>query len=140
MDLIDRHRKWRVTHANDDDSGDSDGDSTNDDGDGGGDDSDWDIGTIKEPVSPYIEASKPVAVGVGVNNKAEKKPVVETNGHSVVNVGGGGNEPVSAAVEVNRGQRSASPAKEKARVEVSPVSKKGGLLGWKFWNFTVVNV
>ena len=136
MDLIDRHRKWKLTHFNDTDSDSDASEQENSDSA----DSDWDIGTIKEPVSPYIEASKPVAVGVGVNNKAEKKPVVETNGHSVVNVGGGGNESVSAAVEVNRGQRSASPAKEKARVEVSPVSKKGGLLGWKFWNLTVVNV
>ncbi len=45
MDLIDRYRKWRLTHANE-----SDSDSADSDNDDNGDaDSDWDIGTIRDP-------------------------------------------------------------------------------------------
>lgn len=51
MDLIDRYRKWKLTHNNE-----SDSDSDQSDNDPNENiDSDWDIGTIKEPVSPYIE-------------------------------------------------------------------------------------
>ena len=48
MDLIDRYRKWRLTHTNetDSDSGGSSGDSDVDNSD-----SDWDIGKEKRNVS-----------------------------------------------------------------------------------------
>lgn len=51
MDLIDRYRKWKLTHTNesDSDSEDSDNDRTDNS------DSEWDIGTIKEPPSGLIE-------------------------------------------------------------------------------------
>jgi hypothetical protein len=51
MDLIDRYRKWRQTHSNDSDD-DSGADSDADKNDNS--DSEWDIGTIREPHSPYI--------------------------------------------------------------------------------------
>jgi hypothetical protein len=52
MDLIDRHRKWKVTHGHETDS---DSGENSDGGDVDNPDADWDIGTIKEPISPYIE-------------------------------------------------------------------------------------
>ncbi len=57
MDLIDRYRKWKLTHANE-----SDSESDNSDADGGDDaDSDWDIGTIREPSAAAAAAAAGVA-------------------------------------------------------------------------------
>ena len=63
MDLIDRYRKYKLTHGNETDS---DTDNSNDDNDNNSD-SEWDIGTIREPQSPYIE-------------NAENEAVLTTNG------------------------------------------------------------
>ena len=80
-DLIDRYRKWKLTHTNESDS-DSEA-SENPDNDGS--DSDWDIGTIKEPVSPYIEQFDESGVGAGAALR-KSDPMGFTNGGSSVGV------------------------------------------------------
>ena len=50
MDLIDRYKKWRLTHSNESDSeSESDSDQQNN-----SDDSDWNM-TVKGSITPYIE-------------------------------------------------------------------------------------
>merc|ERR1712066_965014 len=51
MDLIDRYRKWRVTHSNESDS-DSESDS---DPQNNSDDSDWNMTVKGSSSTPYIE-------------------------------------------------------------------------------------
>jgi len=55
MDMIDRYKKWGLTHTNESDS-DSDASDANNGGDdnSGNDDSDWNL-TVKGTTSPYIE-------------------------------------------------------------------------------------
>lgn len=57
VDLIDRYRKWKLTHSADSDSdSDSTGDQQNN-----SDESDWNL-TVKGAVSPFIEAQNMSAV------------------------------------------------------------------------------
>ena len=71
MDLIDRHRKWKLTHGQESDS---DSGENSDGGNADDADSDWDIGTIKEPISPYIEENG------GSASVAEQPVVAQQNG------------------------------------------------------------
>ena len=71
MDLIDRHRKWKLTHGQESDS---DSGENSDGGNADDADSDWDIGTIKEPISPYIEENG------GSVSVAEQPAIAEQNG------------------------------------------------------------
>ena len=106
MDLIDRFRKWRLTHANEDsNSDDDDGDGSND-GDGG-DDSDWDIGTIKEPVSPYIMDQNETSNGHHNNNGHESNGGVNgLNGTTVAET------TTVVSTGASSPKRKASPTKE----------------------------
>ena len=83
MDLIDRYRKWKLTHQNESDS-DSDGSEGNDVDDA---DSDWDIGTIREP-------SAAAAAAASADHKHQN--------------GGGGNH--AAAEEENEREQSLPPS------------------------------
>jgi len=71
MDLIDRHRKWKLTHGQESDS---DSGENSDGGNADDADCDWDIGTIKEPISPYIEENG------GSASVAEQPLVAQQNG------------------------------------------------------------
>lgn len=68
IDLIDRFRKWKLTHSADSDSeSDSDADATNN-----SDDSDWNL-TVKGSVSPYIEQFENSVVLEKENNDSRDK-------------------------------------------------------------------
>jgi len=80
MDLIDRYRKWRLTHTNetDSDSGGSSGDSDVDNSD-----SDWDIGTIKEPKSGSRQFIIPPATAAEVDEEVSSASSLRSNGESL---------------------------------------------------------
>lgn len=54
-DLIDRYQKWKLTHANDNDTDDSDTDNSESGEHNDNSDSEWDINTIKDPSGKLME-------------------------------------------------------------------------------------
>ncbi|XP_059082344.1 serine/threonine-protein kinase 26-like isoform X3 [Tigriopus californicus] len=109
MDLIDRYRKWKLTHTESDSDGDNSETDVHDDSD-----SDWDIGTIRVPQSNRIEDfvnDKSFQNGDSVQTIVESSPVIVPMGRS--------NSPVKKAME--KGQRT-SPTKD-----IHPSSTGGGL-------------
>ena len=118
MDLIDRHRKWKLTHGQESDS---DSGENSDGGNVDDADSDWDIGTIKEPISPYIEEN-----GGSVSAAEQQQPaVLQQNGESSK-----ARSPVKSAIDRSHQQQQQlqqqsrhSPNKEAA----PPLSDSAGL-------------
>ncbi len=96
MDLIDRYRKWKLTHANDSDNTDSDNSDNNDNDNS---DSEWDIGTIRD--QPAVAAA---AASAAASQLIEQ---YQENGGDV-----GGSEVVSESVQQPSSLlRSGSPVK-----------------------------
>ena len=128
MDLIDRHRKWKLTHGQESDS---DSGENSDGGNADDADSDWDIGTIKEPISPYIEENGGGGLGVG----AEQPAVAQQNGdqHQQQSSSSRARSPVKSAIDRSHHQQQQqqllpqqprhSPSKEAPQ----PVSDNSGL-------------
>jgi serine/threonine-protein kinase 24/25/MST4 len=80
IDLIDRFRKWKLTHSADSDSeSDSDADQTNH-----SDDSDWNL-TVKGSVSPYIEQfENSIALEKENDDRDKKTSIIVTSQNNVV--------------------------------------------------------
>ena len=56
MDMIDRYKKWSLTHTNESDSdSDASGSNNGNDDNGGNDDSDWNLTVKGRPNSTYFE-------------------------------------------------------------------------------------
>eukprot|EP00095_Tigriopus_kingsejongensis_P004122 maker-scaffold122_size333723-snap-gene-2.29 protein:Tk04122 transcript:maker-scaffold122_size333723-snap-gene-2.29-mRNA-1 annotation:"serine threonine-protein kinase 3-like" len=110
MDLIDRYRKWKTTHAESDSEGDNSENDVNDDTD-----SDWDIGTIRVPQSNLIEDfahdsnqgyqnGESNLVASMTSQSVDVPPTSHLHG-----AGGRSNSPVKKAMD--KGQRN-SPSKD----------------------------
>ena len=97
MDLIDRHRKWKLTHGQESDS---DSGENSDGGNADDADSDWDIGTIKEPISPYIEENGGGGGG-GSMAVAEQPAAAQPNGdqHQQQSSSSRARSPVKSAID-----------------------------------------
>lgn len=140
MDLIDRYKKWRLTHSNESDSeSESDSDQQNN-----SDDSDWNM-TVKGSTTPYIEhlndnhepptmldnsrmMNEVINNSVNISNSVmegrSKSPVKETSVAADYNSRQNSRQspakgsPVKELVEQQR--RSASPQKTSSPTKESP--------------------
>ena len=120
MDLIDRHRKWKLTHGQESDS---DSGENSDGGNVDDADSDWDIGTIKEPISPYIEENGGSVSAAEQQLQQQQPAVLHQNGESSK-----ARSPVKSAIDRSHQQQQQqqqrhSPSKEAA----PPLSDSAGL-------------
>ncbi len=128
MDLIDRHRKWKLTHGQESDS---DSGENSDSGDTEAADSDWDIGTIKEPVSPYIEDNG-TTLAIGGGNVGGQTEVVHQNGGS--DPASRARSPVKSAIERNQRHsptKEAAPSTPHSATTVAVVGPGSGSAGLK---------
>ena len=114
MDLIDRYKKWRLTHSNESDSeSESDSDQQNN-----GDDSDWNL-TIKG--SPYIEQLNDN--DLILDNSRIEIVVNQQNGSSELTSSmavSSGPQPRSPVKEVAPKDLHRSPVKDQTRRSSSP--------------------
>ncbi len=118
--MIDRYRKWKITHANesDSDSDTSDANAANDS------DSEWDIGTIKEPPTSFIEPSTPFE-----DNDDLSRVNGSSNGTTTVTEDSGladrvAEQALAAAAIVNARNNSRSTSPVKSRVEMQQQQRR----------------
>lgn len=113
-DLIDRYQKWKVTHGGNESDTESESNSENDHDNNS--DSEWDIGTIRETQSPYIEQAEKQLEQEATNNYRNDQHHNYHNGDSVL-------APGELRLKADR-QDHLSPAKEprSAKSELDIVS------------------
>jgi serine/threonine-protein kinase 24/25/MST4 len=109
VDLIDRYRKWKLTHSVDSDSdSDSTGDQQNN-----SDESDWNL-TVKGAVSPFIEAQS-----LSMAESPEESRL-SSPGHHIYqsNTSNRGHHPVGGSLEA-KSPKKKSPVKEKRDIIIN---------------------